>query len=66
MGAIPSHKNPTSHRHLVFLNQPCPVYWSAQMNLTIPIPGHPGDVPKGTLRTNIREMGISVEEFNAL
>ncbi len=43
-----------------------PVYWSAEKNLTIPIPKHPGDVPKGTLRTIIREMGISVEEFNAL
>ena len=43
-----------------------PVYWSAEKNLTIPIPKHSGDVPKGTLRTIIREMGISVEEFNTL
>ena len=35
-------------------------------NLTIPVPRHPGDVPKGTLRSIIREMQMSVEEFNAL
>lgn len=43
-----------------------PVYYSAEKDLTIPIPSHPGDVPKGTLRTIIREMGIAIEEFNAL
>ena len=43
-----------------------PVYYSASKNLTIPIPRHPGDVPKGTLRAIIREMGLSVEEFLAL
>jgi predicted RNA binding protein YcfA (HicA-like mRNA interferase family) len=42
------------------------VYYSAQKDLTIPIPMYPGDVPKGTLRTIIREMEISVEDFNAL
>ena len=36
-----------------------PVYYLAEKDLTIPIPMHPGDVPKGTLQ-------ISVEEFNAL
>jgi len=30
------------------------------------VPQHPGDVPKGTLRAIIREMGITVEEFNNL
>jgi predicted RNA binding protein YcfA (HicA-like mRNA interferase family) len=43
-----------------------PVYYSAEKNLTVPIPMHPGDVPKGTLRTIIREMGSTVEEFNNL
>jgi predicted RNA binding protein YcfA (HicA-like mRNA interferase family) len=43
-----------------------PVYYSAQRDLTIPIPMHPGDVPKGTLRSIIREMQISIEDFNAL
>jgi predicted RNA binding protein YcfA (HicA-like mRNA interferase family) len=43
-----------------------PVYYLAAKNLTIPVPQHPGDVPKGTLRTIIREMGIDVEEFNNL
>ncbi|MBI1177491.1 addiction module toxin, HicA family [bacterium] len=43
-----------------------PVYYSAKRNMTVPIPNHPGDVPKGTLRTIIRELGMSVDEFNAL
>ena len=43
-----------------------PVYYSAEKDLTIPIPSHPGDVPKGTLRTIIREMNMDVEEFNSL
>ncbi|MBI3414926.1 MAG: type II toxin-antitoxin system HicA family toxin [Verrucomicrobia bacterium] len=43
-----------------------PVYYSAEKDLTIPIPMHPGDVPKGTLRSIIREMQLSVEEFTAL
>ena len=43
-----------------------PVYYSAEQDLTIPIPMHPGDVPKGTLRSIIREMRITVEDFNAL
>ena len=43
-----------------------PVYYSADKDLTIPIPSHPGDVPKGTLRTIIREMQMTVEEFNNL
>jgi len=42
------------------------VYYLAAENLTIPIPQHPGDVPKGTLRAIIREMKIDVEEFNSL
>lgn len=43
-----------------------PVYYLAAKNLTIPVPRHPGDVPKGTLRAIVREMDLSVEEFNAL
>ena len=43
-----------------------PVYYHAEQDLTIPVPSHPGDVPKGTLRTIIREMGMTVEEFNEL
>lgn len=43
-----------------------PVYYLAGKNLTIPVPQHPGDVPKGTLRAIVREMGMSVEEFNSL
>lgn len=43
-----------------------PVYYSSEKDLTIPIPAHPGDVPKGTLRTIIRQMRISVDEFNNL
>lgn len=43
-----------------------PVYYLAEKDLTIPVPSHPGDVPKGTLRTIVREMGVTVEEFNQL
>jgi predicted RNA binding protein YcfA (HicA-like mRNA interferase family) len=43
-----------------------PVYYLASKNLTIPVPNHPGDVPKGTLRAIVREMGVGVEEFNKL
>jgi predicted RNA binding protein YcfA (HicA-like mRNA interferase family) len=67
---------PISHRELarklrragfvVIRTSRHPVYYSAGKDLTIPIPSHPGDVPKGTLRTIVREMGIDVEEFNRL
>lgn len=30
------------------------------------IPNHPGDVRAGTLRNIIRQMGLTLEEFNAL
>lgn len=43
-----------------------PVYYLAEKDLTIPVPSHPGDVPKGTLRTIVREMGVTVEEFNQI
>ena len=43
-----------------------PVYYLAEKDLTIPVPSHPGDVPKGTLRAIVREMEISIEEFNDL
>ena len=43
-----------------------PVYYSADQDLTVPIPMHLGDVPKGTLRSIIRQMRITVEDFNAL
>jgi len=43
-----------------------PVYFLAARDLTIPVPRHPGDVPRGTLRAIVREMGISVETFNSL
>jgi predicted RNA binding protein YcfA (HicA-like mRNA interferase family) len=36
------------------------------MNVTIPVPRHSGEVPIGTLRAIVREMGMPVEEFNAL
>ena len=43
-----------------------PVWYHVQKNLTIPIPNHSGEVPKGTLRAIIREMELTVEEFNRL
>ena len=35
-----------------------PVYFLAERDITIPVPRHPSDVLKGTLRAIIREMGI--------
>jgi len=43
-----------------------PVYYLAEKDVTVPVPRHPGDVPIGTLRAIVREMDISVEEFNNL
>ena len=43
-----------------------PVYYQAEKDITIPVPRHSGNVPTGTLRAIVREMGITVEEFNAL
>jgi len=43
-----------------------PVYYLAAKNLTIPVPQHSGDVPKGTCRAIIREMGMDVGHFNGL
>lgn len=43
-----------------------PVYYLEEKNITIPVPRHPGDVPIGTLRAIVREMGITVDEFNEL
>jgi len=43
-----------------------PVYYLAKRDATIPVPRHPGDVPIGTLRAIVREMGVSVAEFNEL
>jgi hypothetical protein len=35
-------------------------------DITIPVPRQPIDVPIGTLRAIVREMGITVAELNAL
>ena len=43
-----------------------PVYYLAEKDITIPVPRHPGDIPIGTLRAIVREMGLSVAEFNGL
>ena len=43
-----------------------PVYYLAERDITVPVPRHPGDVPIGTLRAIVREMGMSAEEFNRL
>lgn len=43
-----------------------PVYFNEERNITIPVPSHPCDVPKGLLRKIIKEIGISVKEFNAV
>lgn len=43
-----------------------PVYWLESANITVPVPHHPGQVPIGTLRAIVREMGMDVEAFNDL
>ena len=43
-----------------------PVYYLEEKNITIPVPRHAGEVPVGTLRAIVREMGITVEDFNEL
>ena len=43
-----------------------PVYCLVEQDITIPVPRHPGGVPVGTLRAIVREMGITIAEFNAL
>jgi predicted RNA binding protein YcfA (HicA-like mRNA interferase family) len=43
-----------------------PVYYLAEKDITIPVPRHPGDVPIGTLRAIVREMGLGIEDFNSL
>jgi predicted RNA binding protein YcfA (HicA-like mRNA interferase family) len=40
-----------------------PIYYHAEKEITFPVPNHPGDVPKGTLRAIINEMGITVDAF---
>lgn len=42
------------------------VYFSHEKNITIPLPHHTGDVPKGLLRVIISEMDLTVDEFNNL
>ncbi|MDP2103626.1 MAG: type II toxin-antitoxin system HicA family toxin, partial [Candidatus Gracilibacteria bacterium] len=43
-----------------------PVYYNPTKGITLPIPRHSGDVPKGTLRAIIHELGLSVEDFIGL
>ena len=43
-----------------------PVYYLAAKNITVPVPRHSGDIPIGTLRAIVHEMGLSVDEFNNL
>lgn len=40
-----------------------PIFYHAEKGITIPVPSHPGDVPKGTLRVIINEADLTVEEF---
>ena len=42
------------------------VYCHREKNLTIPLPHHTGDTPKGLLRAIIRQMRLSPEEFRNL
>jgi predicted RNA binding protein YcfA (HicA-like mRNA interferase family) len=40
--------------------------WRAADKKLVIVPVHPGDILKGTLRGIIRDVGMTVEEFNAL
>mgnify|MGYP001608909376 CR=1 FL=1 len=42
------------------------VYVNKERNITIPLPRHSGDMPKGTLRAIIREAGFTVDDFLSL
>ncbi len=39
------------------------VYFNHHKNLTIPLPRHTGDVPKGLVRAIVSEMELSIDEF---
>ena len=43
-----------------------PVYYQAERDVTIPVPRHHWDIPIGTLRAIIREMGLTIAELNDL
>lgn len=43
-----------------------PVYYNEKSGMTVPVPKHSGDAPKGLVRKIIKEMGINVKEFNRL
>lgn len=43
-----------------------PVYYSEKYGMTVPVPSHPKDAPKGLIRKVIKEMGMSVKEFNEI
>jgi predicted RNA binding protein YcfA (HicA-like mRNA interferase family) len=59
---------PISHRELarklkragfvVIRTSRHPVYYHAEKDLTVPIPSHPGDVPKETLRNHHSRNGF--------
>jgi len=40
-----------------------PIYYHPIKGITLPIPHHKGDVPKGTLRAILIEIEVRVEEF---
>lgn len=43
------------------------IYYNPLEEITVPIPhNHPHDVPKGLMSKIIKEMGLTVEEFNEL
>ena len=42
------------------------VYVHKAKNVTVPLPRHSGDIPKGMLRAIIKEAGFSVDYFLSL
>jgi predicted RNA binding protein YcfA (HicA-like mRNA interferase family) len=39
------------------------ILYKSGFNRVITVPVHPGDLPKGTLRTIIRQCGLTIEQF---
>jgi predicted RNA binding protein YcfA (HicA-like mRNA interferase family) len=41
------------------------IWVNPRTNQATVIPHHPGDIPKGTLRAILKQLGISLDEFTA-
>lgn len=39
------------------------IWWHRESRRRVTIPNHPGDIPEGTMRAIVGQMGLSVEQF---